>query len=303
MGKLSKVICKQAQELVGIAHKRELNHHIGELAKKIDEWRDSKIECWDLTDVIHQFHDGVFRDVYKIYNNNKELIFLISRAIVHGYLLREEVSKEITELAEPDIKLIKSYRITRIYKFKISIKESVPEIWRKIQVPEHFSFGDMHYAIQSVMDWTDSHLHEFEIKDPNTKKPIRIGLPDPDCEDDTLLSSWETSIKDYFTPKNKRALYRYDFGDDWELNIILEDILEKDIQDNGYPKCIAGERAAPPEDSGGIYRYNYIIDILKNRKSASKEDKESLEDFLGWIGEDFEPEKFSFDDVEFYDLA
>lgn len=44
---------------------------------------------------------------------------------------------------------------------------SKPPIWRRIQVPETYTFWDLHVAIQDVMGYLDSHLHSFEIPRPD----------------------------------------------------------------------------------------------------------------------------------------
>jgi len=41
-----------------------------------------------------------------------------------------------------------------------------PPIWRRIEIPETYSFLDLHIAIQDVMGWLDYHLHQLEIVDP-----------------------------------------------------------------------------------------------------------------------------------------
>ena len=56
-----------------------------------------------------------------------------------------------------------------VYQFKIELKNIKPLIWRRILVPENYTFGDLHVAIQDCMGWTDTHLHEFKIKNPYTK--------------------------------------------------------------------------------------------------------------------------------------
>ena len=48
----------------------------------------------------------------------------------------------------------------RIYQFKIELDGATPTIWHRIQVPETYSFWDLHVAIQDAMGWLDYHLHE-----------------------------------------------------------------------------------------------------------------------------------------------
>ena len=53
-----------------------------------------------------------------------------------------------------------------------------------------------------------------------------------------------------------------------------------------YPRCLAGKRACPPEDCGGVPGYERILDTV-----ANPEDEE-YEDILEWLGDEFDPEAF-----------
>lgn len=37
---------------------------------------------------------------------------------------------------------------TKVYQFKITLSDSKPPIWRRIQVPEDYTFFELHVAIQ-----------------------------------------------------------------------------------------------------------------------------------------------------------
>jgi hypothetical protein len=50
-------------------------------------------------------------------------------------------------------------------------------------------------------------------------------------------------------------VYSYDFGDDWRHDLMVEKILPAE-PGVAYPRCTAGRREAPPEDSGGIWAFN-----------------------------------------------
>lgn len=65
-----------------------------------------------------------------------------------------------------------------VCQFKITLKHIKPPIWRRILVPETYTFRDLHVAIQDAMGWTDSHLHEFQISNPSTRRRTIIGIPD-----------------------------------------------------------------------------------------------------------------------------
>lgn len=181
-----------------------------------------------------------------------------------------------------------------VYQLKLSMKGITPQIWRRIQVPENYTFLDLHNAIQAVMDWEDYHLHEFKMINPKTGEPEIIGMEGNDFEafGGPLVPEQKAKISDYFTLENKDALYTYDFGDNWQVKVRLEKILPKK-EGTDYPLCTAGKRAAVPEDIGGIWGYEDMLEILKNSEH------EEYEDTVLWLGKDFDPEYFDPKDVSF----
>jgi hypothetical protein len=181
-----------------------------------------------------------------------------------------------------------------IYQLKLSMKGITPQIWRRIQVPENYTFLDLHRVIQAVMSWDDYHLHEFEALNPETGVLERIGTEDEDHENFSgpFVPENKAKISRYFTLENKDALYTYDFGDNWEVKVRLEKILPKK-EGVEYPVCTAGKRAAVPEDIGGIWGYENMLEILKYPEH------EEYEDAVEWLGEDFDPEYFDPKDVVF----
>jgi len=147
-----------------------------------------------------------------------------------------------------------------VYEFRVALREIRPPIWRRIQVPETYSFWDLHVAIQDAMGWLDYHLHEFRMRNPSVGTRVRIGIPDEDgWDDDDTLPGWEHKIAAYFTMEDSRAKYLYDFGDDWMHEIRLERILPRN-QEVLYPQCSGGRRACPPEDCGGVHGYQEIVE-------------------------------------------
>ncbi len=143
-------------------------------------------------------------------------------------------------------------KFNQVYQFKIALWGIKPPIWRRIQVPETYTFWDLHVAIQDVMGWADYHLHLFEVVDPSTGIKIEIGIPEKEFgEYGETRPGWKEKIADWFTMENRKADYTYDFGDNWEHKIELEKVL---LREEGikYPICIKGRRACPPEDCGGL---------------------------------------------------
>jgi hypothetical protein len=107
-----------------------------------------------------------------------------------------------------------------------------------------------------------------------------------------MLAEKKELVTSWLTKEGSTCLYEYDFGDSWEHTVLLEKILPVE-PNTTYPRCIAGKRACPPEDAGGVPGYTYKLDILKHPRS--KYHKETLE----WMGEDFDPEYFRPEDARF----
>jgi hypothetical protein len=184
-------------------------------------------------------------------------------------------------------------QIPQIYQFRISLENIKPLIWRRIQVPETYTFWDLHVAIQDSMGWLDYYLHQFGLINTQIRRKEGIGIPDEDGGLD-ILPGWEVPISSYFSLENKKADYLYDFGDGWEHMIVLEKILPQ-VQGSYYPICIAGERACPPEDCGGTWGYENLLEIIKDKKH------EEYKRMMQWLGGKFNPEEFRPENVVFDD--
>ena len=178
-----------------------------------------------------------------------------------------------------------------IYQFKITLLDTDPAIWRRIQVPETYTFWDLHVAIQCAMGWEDCHLHMFRIG--RRGEIIIKGSPfDDDWGHRDNYNGWEVEVGYLLQTPGDVALYEYDFGDSWEHEVLLEGIFlkEKGIK---YPRCIDGARACPPEDCGGIWGYANLLEILASPQHPEHEDMKD------WIGGKYEAEKFDLESVKF----
>ena len=184
----------------------------------------------------------------------------------------------------------------QILQFKISLIGSNPLIWRRIQVPDSYSFHDLHVAIQDAMGWEDHHLHQFIIYTGDKKLQQRtlIGIPDGSLGDDSALAELDTKVLDFLVKdEQSKIIYEYDFGDSWEHLIEFEGYFKKDPAVKEYPICIDGAMACPPEDSGGIYGYYDMIDAIKDKNHPQ------YQEYLEWLGYVFNPDKFNKAKVKF----
>lgn len=141
-------------------------------------------------------------------------------------------------------------RFKQVFRFKVTLQKISPPVWRLIEVPDAYDFWSLHCAIQDAMGWGDYDHHEFRIMNPKTGDRVRVVR---DCEHDEgsapVYSGREKRIADYFSDTNSIAEYEHAFGRGWNHWVELQGIhpREKGV---AYPRCVAGERACPPEDPG-----------------------------------------------------
>ena len=175
-------------------------------------------------------------------------------------------------------------RFDKAYQVKVSLRGIRPPIWRRIQVPADYSFWDLHVAIQDAMGWWDYHLHAFRVADPSHGEEDLIGIPDEDrfVGDPEYLPGWTVPIDKAFAKPGDSASYEYDFGDGWEHEIVLEMITPREPKVR-YPRCLAGERACPPEDCGGPWGYENMLKILADPRH------EEHDETLTWVGGSYDP--------------
>ena len=180
-----------------------------------------------------------------------------------------------------------------VLQFKVALLEVEPVVWRRIQISDLCSFWDLHVAIQDAMGWTDSHLHDFEMNHSIEKGKQHMGIPDDDGFDDVYhtLPGWNYRVRDYLII-NDQFIYSYDFGDGWKHRIEYEGLHEKQPGAK-YPMCVAGARACPPEDVGGVPGYERFLEAITTPRHP---ERQSL---LTWVGGNFDPEKFDPKTVKF----
>jgi hypothetical protein len=169
-----------------------------------------------------------------------------------------------------------------VVSLKITLRDSKPPIWRRLLMPGDMTLHDLHEAIQAAMGWDGGHLHAFELGGTT--------YGDPDAGDDFADSSAMTLDR---AAKSGASgfTYTYDFGDDWEHRIVVEKP-QPVVRGQFYPACVAGKRACPPEDCGGMPGYERLLKILADPAHPE------YRDTLAWLGEGYDPEDFSVEDAD-----
>ena len=144
-------------------------------------------------------------------------------------------------------------------------------------VPREITLRKLHRTLQMVMGWTDSHLHQFVGRKPSLSDPGSRGRTKIADESRTKLGEWIGTA-------GARLWYEYDFGDSWQHELVLEEVLVAD--ETFQQMCVAGKRCCPPEDGGGPQGFAKLLQAIQDINHPSHE--ETYE----WLG-DFRPESFS----------
>jgi hypothetical protein len=164
-----------------------------------------------------------------------------------------------------------------IYQLKVTLIDTQPPIWRRIQVPGDTSLPRLHAILQIAMGWTNSHLHGFRIGKHFYSEPDPDGMMEAIDERPVRLSQIASRV-------GSRFIYEYDFGDSWDHELVVEQILAPQL-DVQYPRCLDGKRACPPEDVGGTGGYEDFLAAVRNRRHPEHAE------WLTWVGGTFDPDK------------
>jgi hypothetical protein len=174
---------------------------------------------------------------------------------------------------------------TQIYQIKVTLDDSHPPIWRRILVPGNTTLLKLHDILQIVMGWEDYHLHMFKVEG------LIYGNPaDDEYGDLGTINEASYKLSRVIYAEGQRFTYEYDFGDSWDHTLLVEKIFSPQ-EGVRYPLCLKGKRACPPEDVGGVRGYENFLEAIRDH------DHQEHEDYLTWVGGEFDPEAFDMAEI------
>jgi hypothetical protein len=173
----------------------------------------------------------------------------------------------------------------KIYQLRAVIRGISPMIWRRVLARDESTVAQLHEVLQIAFGWDDVHLNRFEIQGREYAVYREGGgLMGIDAR--------RVRLSDLKLHRLERFVYEYDFGDSWIHDLRLEAILPINPR-TIYPTCVAGKRAAPPEDCGGPYAF-----MAKRSHFVARGRLQSIEE-LDDFAEELDDEDF--DSVDDYD--
>lgn len=173
------------------------------------------------------------------------------------------------------------YEAGGVYQLKITLMGVEPPIWRRVLVAD-CTLEELHFIIQSVMGWGNDHMYDFEAGKKRYVGTHPMGTMGTAETSRVRLSQVSPTVETKFC-------YTYDFGDDWRHEVRVEAFGPPE-EGREYPLCLAGERACPPEDVGGVWGYMDLVEAIEDPEH------ERHEEFIEWL-EEFDPAAFDLDAV------
>ena len=215
-----------------------------------------------------------------------EAVAMATGLASRSHVMPWEQPKQPLELADPPEQAL-------CYTLKVTLDGSKPPIWRRITVPSEVTLDQFHHVLQAAMGWTNSHLHQF------TPGHDRHGR-----STETILTDWdisegeegreETTIRldGLLTTPGDKLHYWYDFGDDWHHTVVLEKAAPR-VGEDASASVVAGRRACPPENIGGIHFYSSLFDAADDSDHPEHE----------WAAEVMANQQLSREEAAAFDLA
>jgi hypothetical protein len=166
-----------------------------------------------------------------------------------------------------------------VYQIKVTLMGTDPPVWRRLSVPADLSLGELHQVIQVAMGWENAHLHQFTVQGTSYSDPDHG--PERARDEDRWRLNRLAEVGDTFH-------YEYDFGDSWQHEVLVE---KADRVGVAGVRCLDGARACPPEDCGGVWGYQELLEIIGDPKHPERSER------MEWLGENFDPDAFSVAEV------
>lgn len=204
--------------------------------------------------------------------------------------------------------------------------DSDPEVWRRLVVDPRLTLEQLHTVLQHSFGWTNSHMHQFHEKDGTryeTPSPmdrefdfvasLGAGLSGRARRTPEVRDERKVLLGEVFRRRNKTIAYEYDFGDSWIHAVRLEKMVDPDSPEfptetvgvkgkgvlSGKARaavCIAAERNGPPEDCGGLYGFQHLLELKATPPHAAARMDDDDRDLLEWLG-DWNPDRVELSEI------
>lgn len=167
-----------------------------------------------------------------------------------------------------------------LLRVRVDLVRAAPPIWRRLDLRSDLSLAAVHEVLLAAYGWAGGHLHRFALGGDAFDAGAEWFLCEFDVEegDDLGTPDSDVTLDETLGEPGDVLNYVYDYGDDWDLVLRLEEVLPLG-PDDPAARCVDGGRAAPPEDSGGVRDEEQLAALLPDPAAF---DAEEVNASLSW---------------------
>ena len=167
-----------------------------------------------------------------------------------------------------------------VHRLKITLKTVRPPVWRRIEIDSGVTLAQLSDVLESAMGWLGGHLHAFEAAGLTYQAPPLFEGFGRRARDES-----KHRLNKVLASAGAKARWDYDFGDGWEHDVVVESIEPADPSVS-YPRCVAGRRACPPDECGGPWRYEDLMQAITDPRHPQHQE------FAEWLPPGFDAKHF-----------
>lgn len=214
-----------------------------------------------------------------------------------------------------------------VYRFYAELKDYEPKIWRRFEINGERTMAELGYALMLMFEMQASHLFcivdnakeafradmreiyervgiEESPEDISTYKSMknnRYELADEEAVEiieilghERLVEADHITLNSAISGRKWQATMDYDYGDGWEVDLVLEECEKQEISLTLLPRVLEGEGYGIIEDVGGVGG------LMEFAKAMKKGKGKAYEEYREWLGIDhLDMEAFDRDDMNF----
>lgn len=171
-----------------------------------------------------------------------------------------------------------------VYRLYAELRDYQPKIWRRFDINGEKTVAELIYSLMIMFEMQASHLFTLKLQnrtallqalnaDKSTDpliKDVRFELSGDDlyvAKTERVMIADEVTLNQAIRGEHAKLTFRYDFGDDWWIDIAVKDIAKKDISLRTLPKIIDGAGFGIIENVGGVGGLTRLARVLQTRKA------------------------------------
>ncbi len=206
-----------------------------------------------------------------------------------------------------------------IYQFYAELADYRPRMWRRFQTADNITLARLGYIIMAMFEMKAYHLFCFDaptgenfrktLPSRMSEEEIKSACDESEFEetcryeikeemmgsDEDSFDATQTRLSSVISQPGKRLFFSYDFGDGWEVSLVLEAVIEdKELPGKELPRVLEGEGFGIVEDCGGPGGLMDIAEAFKKKKGRQ------YTEYCEWMGvSELDLSRFDKDDTNF----